>query len=271
MLNPTIILSESFLIDIVLKGLTEIKKTNGSCPLCDAVQDIKGEPIRNLLPNSQLLDFIITPNKFPFSKGSSIAIAKGVDGEERAMYTTSNLEGIANELEEIFKFADAVGFQAVHNSEGAGASIPNHEHWHFVDFGLGYKLAGTRYGFENSQYKQSRNTSGVHIMLDLPFAHLIFDQNDPGRIVSFLRRLGSEIGSRFHNGSVPHYICQGQPGILVIPCKKYIDNAVGGGDIAGHFVCRSEGEFSIADYNYCINNIGRGLFTKQEIDLEKFL
>jgi len=240
------------------------------CPLCGVLNEIEKNPVRNLFPDSKL-DYIVTPNRFPIMVGASLAIAKGTKEKERPVYTTRNLSKLSEEISELFSFADSTGFQIFHNSDGAGASIPHHEHWHFVNFGESFNLVGGKYGFEHAEYDDSKKNNKIQIMPDFPFAHLIFNQNDPERITSFLHNLGLKLGDTFPKGSVPHVICQNSPKVLVVPYKKHIMKGLGSADIAGHLIFRSEEEFNQADYNYCMNKLQEILFTKREISLESII
>jgi hypothetical protein len=114
-------------------------------------------------------------------------------------------------------------------------------------------------------------TANTYEIKGFPFAHLIFNFQDSERIAYFLSILGKEIGRIFPNGSVPHFICQGENGILVAPAKNYLVKGPGAGDIAGHIVCKSEEEFSSADFSYCMNKLSSALFKRDEINLKKFL
>jgi len=246
------------------------KMASTDCPLCVVVDDVQNDPSMNLDLENKFPGSVVRPNIFPIVKGVSMAIAKGSGDNEKKMYTTKNLDGLVSELRETFAYADGTGFQAFHNSEGAGASIPGHEHWHLTNYGEIYNLAGEMYGFENAETTSLKNVNGVKTMNDYPFAHLIFDQNDPEKIVHFLSKLGHEIGNQFDNGAVPHGIAQGKLGILVVPFKNYMKKGIGSGDIAGHIPVQEKEEFDKADHNYCTNKLRERLFTT-EINLANFL
>jgi hypothetical protein len=242
------------------------------CPLCEEVQIVGSELIKNLDPDSRLENFIVTPNKFPISEGASIAIDKGILDRERPMYTTKNLDGLADELEKVFAFGNETGFRAHHNGEGAGATIPRHEHWHLINPGGIYELAGEKFGLGDAYIEPLCGDNRIFEMPGFPFAHIGFSQNDPERIVSFLRNLGLGIGDRYPNGAVPHTISHEQEkGVLVVPFKKFEKRGIGSGDIAGNVICHSGEEFETIDYNYCINGFGKVLFANSEIDLQRFL
>ena len=117
------------------------KKDDGNCALCFELKTAQKNPIKNLIPNISK-NFIVTYNRFSHLIGSSMAITKLIDGKERPMYDTSNLESLKSDLEEIFEIADKIGFSALHQTFGAGASIPQHEHWHFINFNAAYNTVG---------------------------------------------------------------------------------------------------------------------------------
>lgn len=248
-----------------------IETDNEKCLMCEAIQETRDEPLINIDPNAELSGFVVRPNKFPIQEGASLAITRDIGDQHRKMYTTKTLDGLADEMTTLFTFGDETGFQVFHHSEGAGATIPNHEHWHLINSGALYTIAGEQFGFGDSDIEPLRKYSGIYIMPDFPFAHLIFNQDNPNRIVAFLHSLVNSIGNSFPNGIVPHGISQGQSGILVVPSRKYVKKGIGSGDMAGHVLCRTKAEFTRADYEYCINTLGQTLFTKQDIDLTQFL
>lgn len=239
----------------------------GSCNLCNAVQLVLENPMRNIMLNHKLLDFVITPNKFPIIEGFSMAVAK----EERPMFTTKNLEGVADELAAILDFADRTGFEVFHNSPGFGATIPSHEHWHLTTFRRGYDVAGDIYGFDAAEKTSIKGFRGVGIMPEFPFAHLIFDSTESSRLVNFLSRLHEGESHKYEEGSIPHIIAQGYEGLLVAPGKNYLSRGRGSGDIAGHLVVKSEEEFSSMNFEKCFAEIDKLLFKKEDADLSIYL
>lgn len=247
------------------------KPGDRDCFLCEAVEDMSSEDsIQNLFPEYILLDFVVRPNKFPVTKGASVAISNGIGNNERPMYTTKDLERVATEINEFAKFAKNTGFQFFHNSPGFGASISRHEHWHLTDFGIVYDKLGSTYGFDSADRKPIKG-SQVSFMPDFPFAHLIFNEGEPEKIVYLLEKLEKEIGPIFKGVGVPHTLSQGRSGILVVPAKIYKEKGIGSGDVAGHLVFKSQDEFEKADYDSCIKKLSEVLFTKDELNLERFL
>lgn len=244
-----------------------------NCQLCEVVEEVKETPERNLDRESKLHDYIAIPNKFPIAKGVSIAIHVNTGDREQSMFSTIKLDGLEGELENIFEFASINGFQAYHNGDGLGASVTRHEHWHLTNYGEIYTLAGNKYGFDASDYESLKTTRQIKSIPNFPFAHLIFDKNDPGRIVSFLKKIGLEKGMRYETNAVPHSICQSIDGksILVVPAKNYQKKGIGSGETAGHFVVKTQEEFEKADYNFCLNILNVRLFSKKDLDLTKFL
>lgn len=241
---------------------------NGSCPLCDVVTEISNKPSAAL---DYFSGFIVVPNRYPIIEGASLAISKGVKRNEKPMYTTNNLDGLADELRTLFSYADFTGFHVFHNSAGAGATIPSHEHWQLVNFGSAYDLTGEKYGFEAADYSSLTKDREIRIMSSFPFAHLIFNRNDPEKIVFFLKRLGEKLGNKFKDGSVPHGICHANSDVLIVPSRIYTEKGIGSGDMAGHLICKTAEEFSSADFNYCSSKLGEVLFKKSELDLNTFL
>lgn len=215
--------------------------------------------------------FIVVPNKFPILRGASLAISTGTEQMERPMYTTKNLDHLAAELRTVFAYANSTGFSVYHNNDGFGATISKHEHWQFVDFGVAYDLAGEKYGFEGAEYQKLKNHPKIKIMPKFKFAHLIFKNDDPERIAFFLRKLGKNLGSRFERGFIPHSISHGGSNILVVPSRIYKEKSIASGEVAGHFVSKTEEEFSKADYCFCIKKLSEVLFKDSELNLESFL
>jgi hypothetical protein len=239
------------------------------CPLCDVAEERLKDPHRRIVSENELPGFVVIPNLFPIVQGVSIAIDQGFGEKERNMYNTNNLNSLTSELEAIFKFSNKTGFKAFHNSEGAGASIARHEHWHLTNYGAIYDRAGDSYGFDKAD--QSTVLRGISTIDGFDFAHLVFDQKDPERITHFLRKLGERIGNNYSNGNVPHIIAQGEKGILISPTKNFRDKGIGSGDVAGHIVYKDEKDFLNADYKECSRKLGERLFAKEDINLKTFL
>ena len=109
-------------------------------------------------------------------------------------------------------------------------------------------------------------------MSGFQFAHLVFNQDDVDRIESFLTSLHNSVSHRYEEGFVPHVLCQGQRGVLLVPFKKYIGK--GGfcaGPSAGHVCIASEEEFKKTTYKTCLEKLRTQMFVKDEINLEKLL
>jgi len=246
-------------------------KNKMDCPLCGAVEDTKEEPGRRLDADSELKGYVVVPNIFPAKLGHSMAVTEGTRELEEPMYTTQNLDYVAEEMRKVFAYCTKVGFQAFHNGKGSGASVPNHEHWHLTNWHATFSTAGQIYGFESAETEEAGICS-VRKMPEFPFAHLIFHQDEPDRIIKFLKDLQDEIGRRYKEGEVPHIVCQGLLGILVAPFKNYLGKgSIGSGDVAGHIVFKNRTEFEQADYGFCANKLNKQLFKSGEIDLTKFL
>lgn len=248
--------------------LKKPQEKTSDCPLCDIVATAEKDSALNLLPENKASNFIFVPNKFPFYRGSSLAISRGKKENERGIYSTKNLDGVSEEISLMLDIGKNIGLRAVHNTPGAGASIPNHEHWHFIDFDFLYQKTGEKFGFEAARYDSLKN---VLVMPDFPFAHLIFNPTKTEDITRFLFNIGKSVGCQFPNGSVPHFISQGNEGVLVAPAKNYLSKGPGAADIAGHILCRSVEEFAKADNSYCLNRLSEALFSREEIELKKFL
>lgn len=248
----------------------KIENTDG-CKLCSELKDCDLNPYKNLAPEISK-NFIVTYNAFPHAIGSSLALAKNINGKEKPMYNTKNLDGLALELYEISDIADKVGLRFFHNNFGAGASIPSHEHWHLFNSGSLYDDLGEKYGFDAAEKISSKKQNDTKIMPDFPFAHLIFDAKDPERIVFFLKNLGDKMGINYPYQHVPHSICQGEDGVLIVPNKVHRDKCYGSFDVAGHYLgCKSLEEFENMDFKEYISKFEEILFKKEDIDLETFL
>lgn len=242
------------------------------CPLCQGLVEAESRPVRRLDKQFPLEGYAVIPNKFPTIKGHTMAVTNGIKEGEVPMYSTKSLEGVAEELEKMSSYASRLGLQAFHNSEGAGASIPNHEHWHLTNWEETLVRAGEFYGFEAADIEPVSRASRIGTMPGFPFAHLVFDQTSSDRIVSFLSRLSRKIGRDYDNGAVPHAICQGSLGVLVVPYKKYVGKgSIGSGDVAGHIPVKEREQFETVTYEFCLAKLITQLFSKDEIDLEKFL
>lgn len=236
------------------------------CNLCYAIENAEENEDVKIYESE---NYIVIPNIAPVIKSASVVIRKGVGTKERGVYRTTDLNDLEKELEEVFGLSNDLRVYLVHNSPGAGASINRHEHWHVVDYGQVYKEVG-RYGFDSVEIVDS-SVKGVRKMPKFPFAHLVFEE-DIERIVDFLKRLHSGIGFMYGDKGVPHGLVKGEGGVLVVPAKRYVEGrGVGGGDMAGHLLCKTEREFDNADYDYCYERLDKTLFRKDKINLESFL
>jgi len=242
---------------------------SGECPLCNVVSNSYDNPILNLVYGGDH-SFVVVANQFPTHEAHSLAVDRGTLDKEKAMYTTRDLGDLAQRMNEVFSFANRNNVRVFHNSEGAGASIPRHEHWHLTNFLALYGLIGEEYGFENASCEPTKEDRYVNVMPHFPFAHLLFDDKDPDKIVSFLRRLDRSIGTKFGPRGVPHVLCQGREGILVVPAR-YKERGIGAGDIAGHHVVKTIEEFEKADFDFCIARLNEQLIPKEEVRLESLL
>jgi hypothetical protein len=164
----------------------------GACPLCE----VSSSPNHDFFPEDAAPGFIITPNAFPILVGASLAVSDS----HRRMYLTSD-SNLAEEFMIFFRLADKTGLRAAHQTRGAGATIPQHEHYHLVAFD-----AEEEYGFEAADHRPLTRGSRVSVMPGFPFSHLIFPQDDPEHFTYFLRKMGDSIGHFFpdNNYQVPH-------------------------------------------------------------------
>jgi len=242
-----------------------------NCPLCGAVKKANSQQERVLDLESLASNWVIIPNKFPLMEGHSLAISRGTDENEMPMYCTNNLNNLATQIKEVTQFATTKGFQAFHNSQGAGASVPNHEHWHLTNWGAIFDKVGEIYGFEAAEIKPLiSNSTGT--LAGFPFAHIIFLGEDTERISVFIGKLERELGRNYNIGTVPHVICQGQKGYLVVPYKiAKLKGSIGSGDVAVHVVIKDGNEYQEADFKFCLKKLGNQLFGRDELRLERHL
>ena len=236
------------------------------CNLCDAVDFATLNPKLNLLPNEDILDFIVVPNKFPIVQGFSIAISK----EERPIYTTNDLTNFVKEFSAIKDIGSKYGLKIFHNSEGFGATIPWHEHWHLTTFSEAYKIAGATYGQDAAEKKKVKGKEGISIMPEFPFAHLIFTDNDPEKISRFLGNAHEEMGGIILRGVIPHTISEGIDGTLVVIGKGYQDRCRSSAEVAGHIIVNKE-DYLNTDFDYCMKEIGKIIPKKEHLKLESFI
>lgn len=250
-----------------LRYNNNISGGKGKCNLCDAVEFATLKPQINLLPDEDILDFIVVPNKFPIVQGFSIAITK----EERPVYTTNNLTNFVKEFLAIKDICSKYGLKVFHNSEGFGATIPWHEHWHLATFEEGYKIAGAAYGQDAAEKKKVKGKKGISIMPEFPFAHLIFTDNDPEKISRFLGNAHEKIGDNYFKGVIPHTISEGSDGSLVVIGKGYQHRCRSSAEVAGHIIIKNKEDYLNTDFDYCMKEIGKIIPKKEHLNLEKFI
>lgn len=241
-----------------------LQQPRNGCPLCEALEELNENPHRIL---GDLQGFVVIPNKFPSTRGASVAISVGTGTKERSMYTTKSLDNITNEMGVMFEFASIIGMRTAHNGVGAGATVPNHEHWKFSS-GTSFTSS---YGFEAAELMQVKGYSGLSFVQDFPFAHIVFNINDPEYIKSFLENIGRELGDKFEQGVVPHCIYQAGENVLVTPFKIFSYNGPGAGDTVGHVTVKSQQEFISATYDSLVATLDRVLFRREDIDLKSFV
>ena len=237
------------------------------CPMCIMSNDAQTDTRKNLFPDKEFGDFIVTPNHYPSTYGASLAITK----KERPVYNTIGMKNLKNDLETITNLCVETGYGFFHQTEGAGATIPRHEHWQLMNWGDIYNRAGSIYGFDAAEMENVTGTEGVRFMPHFPFAHSIFGAGDFGRIESFLNSLQRNNPSLGDMASVPHTIMQGDGNILIVPFKGISERKLGSAHTAGHMYIHEEAQFNVADYNFCIEFLKQGLFLKEELDVRRYL
>jgi len=181
------------------------------CPLCNAVNLVEKNPKR-AVTNSPLPNSVIIPNIFPTMYGASLIISTQKQDNHVPIHNTSNLKGLEDKLSKLFKFGNETGWQIHYNTEGAGASIPWHDHSHLMNFGNFFNKINRIYGYENPDLNLKKVNNQVYKLENFPFFHLIFPEKEVGKISHFLKNLGKQMGSKFEQGFVPHWICQGKKG-----------------------------------------------------------
>src|SRR3989344_7268425 len=78
------------------------------CPLCNILEINKNK--RKIIPNN-LENFTITINEFPVNESMSLVIHNSKGTNHIPMYSTSNLEGLSEELEKLLNFSNKYGFK----------------------------------------------------------------------------------------------------------------------------------------------------------------
>jgi hypothetical protein len=245
-----------------------------SCPLCITLDRIVGDTTRNIVPLGELPSRVVIPNLFPATPGHTLAITAGTGDGHISMYDTLTLPE-PEQIAQVLDFADKTGFRIYHNGKDSGASIVEHEHDHLTNFAIVYETLGVRYGFDDAELEDTR-TRGVRHMPAFPFAHLVFQQDQPDRIIAFLRSMQSKMGHKYDDGTIPHGTAQGENkrGILVVPTKNCMADGlpgIGSGDMAGHIPVGSEEEFKATTYDSCVQRLAQRLYTTDEMNLAQFL
>ena len=246
-------------------------KMPDDCVFCTVVGEVKTNWERNLVPEYELPGNIVIPNIFPQIRGASVAVSSETGYKERGMATTRNPGLIVRDLNELSKFTDITGLKVFHNSPGFGASIPHHEHWHLTDFGAAYDITGQTYGFDGADKKEIKGVEGVSVMSDFPFAHLIINKNNVDRIGPIFNEVEKYFGHEFKDHGVPHAIAEGIDGYLITFAKNSWERGIGSGDVAGHILLKDKQEFDNLTYRDCLDKLGNRLFTKDELNLERYL
>lgn len=237
------------------------------CPLCRTVGEAQTDTRKNLFPGRDLGDFIIVPNKYPSTYGASLAITK----KERPMYNTKKMETLREDLETISRLCTETRYRFFHQTEGAGATIPRHEHWQLANWEDMYVRAGGRYGFDVAETENLPGFDRVRVMPSFPFAHLIFDIHDFEKIDSFLKVLQRKNPALNGFDSAPHSIVQGYEAVLITPFKGISGRRIGAGHTGGHMYVHEEEQFNVADYSFCVEFLKQGLFLKEELNLKNYL
>jgi len=186
------------------------------------------------------------------------------------MFDVKTPNNLANELETLFNFGDETGFRIYHNSFGMGATIPEHEHYHLLNFSPFTNGLGEEFGFDGAR-DFLEIVLGVKKMAGFPFAHAIFEQKDPAKIEYFIRKLNEAHGRNYEFGRVPNSLAQGQNGILIVPAKKFMKKGRGAGDVAGRWYCVDEDALEKATFSSAFEELGEILFKEDEMNVKSLL
>ncbi|MFA5856728.1 MAG: hypothetical protein WC867_05190 [Candidatus Pacearchaeota archaeon] len=237
-----------------------------NCHMCRMANEALNEPVKNLYPNS-FQDMIVTPNGFPPSIGASMIIPI----KEIPMYSTKNLTNLGENgenLARLLKFTGDNGLFLYHQTFGAGATIPIHEHFHGTTL---YKFQESigEFGFDKENLEPVKRNKGVYTMPNFPFAHLVFDKEDPLKIVNFIKNL-NELPSPFETGEVPHTMSEGNKGILIVPTRIDVLRSMGSERAPGYFFVGSLEDFNATTYESAMGFMKERFFSK-EISLEKLI
>ncbi len=236
------------------------------CNLCKAINLAREDPRKNLFPEALEKNLIVTPNIFPTSPGATLFISE----TERPMYTTCEHDYLGKNgefLAELINSINKKGLRLYHQTAGAGATITKHEHFHGSTFYRFQEQIG-RVGFDNSDLKKV--SEGVSIMPNFPFAHLVFTDNDPAKIIYSLKKMHETLPSPMTDGSIPHTLSQGYNGILLTPTKIDVGRSMGSERAPGYFCVGSKLDYESVTYQDAMRFMSERFFPK-EIGLEKIL
>ena len=261
-----------YMFGLILNPNRQKRASSGfsGCHLCRRVVEASENPVQDLTGKYQFTDMVLAINDFPHYIGSSLAIARGTGTDERPMHSTKDLDYLQRDLQQLMAFSDETGLRVIHNTLGAGETVPRHEHWHIMNWVGLYQKAGLKYGLEATDFEEVKGFSGVYSLPNFPFACIVFDR-DLGRVQHFLRNLQIRLRSPLLDGSIPHAKCYAEVGLLVIPTKKDVGRLFGSNEVAGHLFVESQAEYDSFDYRSAIEKLSQGLFGKNEINLESFL
>jgi len=236
------------------------------CHMCRMADEAETEPIKNLAPEMTKKGVIVTPNGFPPSEGAVLLISR----PEVPMYTSKDLGYLGHNgefLGELIDFTSKQGLNLYHQTVGAGATIARHEHFHGTTMYKFQEKVGA-IGFDSTELKKV--SEGVSVMPQFPLAHLVFTDNDPAKIVYFLKRMQATLPSPMTDGSIPHTMSQGNQGILITPTRIDVGRSMGSERAPGYFFVPSREEFDSVNYEGAMQFMSDRFFSK-DIGLEKIL
>ena len=246
------------------------------CKMCYELEEARKNPLRTLATN-EIVGFTVIPNRYPSALGFSMAIPEVVtDKSHRPMYNSSDLGEFVRDVQLLLPFAKKHGFELYHQTSGAGATIPQHEHWHLTNWAAMYSSAEELYGFDYSEVKRLRGVENVGVMEGFPFAHLIFKDNDPEKIQRFILNMQNALGREGYanattSHAVPHTFASGKEGILIAPFKCDVGKKMGSESPTGHWCVGSKEEYDLANYDMCLARLAETMFRIEEVYLQNFL
>lgn len=246
-------------------------KMDEQCIYCETVKSIGIDWRHNLMPEFEIPGFIAVSNDHPWMRGQSIAISSEIGEAERPSYDTRSLNHLAGELHSLLSFGDVSGLGLFHDSRKFFPGESSHEHYSLWDVGVLYDIAGGIYGFDAADKIPIKGKKGVFRIPGFPFAHLVFDKNDPGRLVNFLKRLGEEYGNKCSEGFVPHTLSQGREGILVMPSKELNSREILRGEAAGHIAFLDCEKFETRGFDECFSRLGEVFVRDKDMNLERLV